>query len=238
MQGVSLRFLALCLGIVTALSSVSPSSRAQSCTGLAETGLAHCFLGDLDPAQMLQVGQSSDRRHYLTPDYRVSFVVQSTKFGYYFWDTGSNSYYYSGFFARVGTDSDALKFSDRGRRRDYVSREFDERALGVETFLLSEPRLRNRPDFYLNLLAEVASSRLEIADLDGGTRLNIVGANLGLGLGVMQGIGERFMISGGLNYRLGLHGIRTKGQARYDTRQVAVSNGVALYANMSLLFGG
>ena len=238
MQGVSLRFLALCLGMVVALSSVSPNSRAQSCTGLAETGLAHCFLGDLNPAQMLQVGQSSDRRHYLTPDYGVSFVVQSTKLGYYFSDSGPNSYYYRGFFARVGTDSDALKFSDQGRRRDYVSREFDERALGTEIFLLSEPRLRNRPDFYLNLLAEVASSRLEIADLDGGTRLNIVGANIGLGLGVVQGIGEHFMISGGVNYRLGLHGIRTKGQARYDTRQIAVSNGIALYANMSLLFGG
>lgn len=238
MQGVSLRFLALCLGIVVALSGVSPISRAQTCSGLAERGLAHCFLGDLDPAQMLLIGQSSDRRHYLTPDYGISFVVQSTKFGYYFLDTGPNSSYYSGFFARVGTDSDALKFSDQGRRRDYVSREFDERALGVETFLLSSVRPRQNNDFYFNLLAEVASSRLEIADLDGGTRLNIVGANLGLGRGVVQGIGEHLMISGGLNYRLGLHGIRTKSQARYDTRQIAVSNGIALYANMSLLFGG
>ena len=155
MQGVSLRFLALCLGMVVALSSVSPSSRAQSCTGLAETGLAHCFLGDLGRSQMLRVSQSSDRRRYLTPDYGVSFVVQSTKLGYYFSDSGPNSYYYRGFFARVGTDSDALKFSDQGRRRDYVSREFDERALGAEIFLLYSARPRQNNDSTLICLLKL-----------------------------------------------------------------------------------
>ena len=133
---MSLRFLALCLGIVIALSSVSPNSRAQSCTGLAETGLAHCFLGDLDPAQMLQVGQSSDRRHYLTPDCGFTLMTDPTKLGYYFSDMTQFILLPRLFYA-LALEQRCLKFSDQGRRRILYVREFDERALGLGILPLS-----------------------------------------------------------------------------------------------------